>query len=75
MWNLCVVKGAVCRREQRKLGCWVESRMDAGVAGGLFSLLLSQGVVYVYDIALVSLEQGLGQLVPMCCRFQGFLSI
>ena len=48
--------------------------MDAGVVGGLFGLFLSQRVVYVYDIALVSLELGLGQLVPMCCRFQDFLS-
>ena len=48
--------------------------MDAGVAGGLFSLLLSQRAVYAYDIALVSLERGLGQLVPMCCHFWDFLS-
>ena len=49
--------------------------MDTGVIGELFGLLLSQRVVYVYDIALVSLERGLGQLVPMCCRFRDFLSI
>ena len=74
MWNLCVVNGAVRKRERRKLGCWVESRADAGVVGGLLGLLLSQRVVYAYDIALVSLEQGLGQLVPMCCCFRDFLS-
>ena len=49
--------------------------MDAEVAEGLFGLLLSQRVVYVYDIALTGLEQGLGQLVPMCCCFLGSLSI
>ena len=68
------MNGAVCKREQRKLGHWVESRVDAGVVGGLLSLLLSQRVVYAYDIALVSLKRGLGQLVPMCCHFQDFLS-
>ena len=62
------------RREQRKLGCLVESRMDAGVAEGLLGLLLSLGVVYVCDIALAGLEQGLSQLVPMCCHFWGSLS-
>ena len=74
MWNLWVVKGAVCKREQRKLGCLVESRMDAGVVGGLFGLLLSLRAVYVYDIVLVSLEQEPSQLVPMCCHFRGFPS-
>ena len=48
--------------------------MDAGVVGGLFGLLLSQRVVYVYDIVAAGLRQGLGQLVPMCCHFLGFLS-
>ena len=69
-----MVKGAVCKRLWRKLGCWVESRMDAGITEGLFGLLLSQRVVYVYDIVSVGLEQGLGQLVPRCCHFPGFLS-
>ena len=46
-----MVKGVVCRREQRKLGCLVESRTDAGVVGGLCSLLLSLRVVCAYDIA------------------------
>ena len=64
----------VHRREQRKLGCLVESRMDAGVVGGLLGLLLSLRAVYVYDIASTGLEQGLGQLVPMCCHFRDFLS-
>ena len=49
--------------------------MDAGVVGGLLGLLLSWRAVYAYGIFLVSLERGLGQLVPMCCCFQGFLSI
>ena len=48
--------------------------MDAGITEGLFGLLLSQRVVYVYDIVSVGLEQGLGQLVPRCCHFPGFLS-
>ena len=51
-----MVKGGSHRRERRKLGCLVESRMDAGVAGGLLGLLLSRGVVYVYDIVLIGLE-------------------
>ena len=63
------------KRERRKLGSWVESRMDAGVIGRLLGLLLSQRAVYAYGISLVGLEQGLDQLVPMCCRFWGFLSI
>ena len=50
-----MVKGVVRRREQRKLGCLVESRADAGVVGGLFGLLLSLRVVYVYDIVLTGL--------------------
>ena len=70
LWNLWVVKGAVRKRLQRKLGCWVESRTDAEVTGGLFSLLLSQRVVHVYDIVSTGLGQGLGQLVPMCCCFR-----
>ena len=49
--------------------------MDAGGVEGLSGLLLSRGVVYVYDIPLTSLEQGLNQLVPRCCHFWGFLSI
>ena len=69
------MKGVVHKRLRRKLGCWVESRMDAGVAGGLFGLLLSQRAVYVYDIASIGLEHGLGQLAPMCCCFWGSLSI
>ena len=69
------MKGAVCRREWRKLGCLGESRMDVGGTGGLSGLLLSLRAVYVYDILLVSLERGLSQLVPMCCCFWGFLSI
>ena len=48
--------------------------MNAGIAGGLFGLLLSLRAVYVYDIVLVSLEQEPSQLVPMCCCFQGFPS-
>ena len=74
MWNLWVVNRADCKRERRKLGGWVESRMDAEVIRGLLGSLLSQRVVYAYDIALVSLEQGSGQLVPMCYCFQDFLS-
>ena len=62
-------------RLQRKLGHWVESRMDAGVVGGLFGLLLSQRAVYVYDIITVGPGRGLDQLVPMCCHFLGFLSL
>ena len=62
-----MVKGAVYRREQRKLGCLVESRTDAGVVGGLSGLLLSLRVVCAYDIVLVSLEQEPSQLVPMYC--------
>ena len=69
-----MVKGVVCKREQRKLGCLVESRMDAEVAGGLFSSPLYLGAVYVCDIFLSVLEQALGQLVPMCCHFWDFLS-
>ena len=69
-----MVKGAVHRREQRKLGCLAESRADAGVVEGLLGLLLSLRVVYVYDIVSTSLKQRLGQLVPMCCCFQDFLS-
>ena len=49
--------------------------MDAGVAGGLSGLLLSQRAVYVYDIVSIGLEQGLGQLVPMYCCSLGFPSI
>ena len=49
--------------------------MDAGVIGRLLGSLLSQRVVYAYGISLVGLEQELDQLVPICCRFQGFLSI
>ena len=75
MWNLWAVNGGDHKREQRKLGGWVESRVDAGVVGGLPGLLLSQRAVYIYDIPLVDLGQEPGQLVPMCCRFQGFLSI
>ena len=63
------------RRERRKLVDLVESRMDAEVVGGLSSLLLSLRAVYVYDIPLVDPGQVLSQLVPMCCRFRGFLSI
>ena len=51
-----MVKGAVHRREQRKLGCLEESRTDAEGTGGLFGLLLSLRVVYVYDIVLIGLE-------------------
>ena len=69
-----MVNGADCKRERRKLGSWVESRMDAGVIEGLLGLLLSQRVVYVYGIALVSPERGPGQLAPMCYHFQGSLS-
>ena len=53
MWNLWVVNGGDCKREQRKLGSWVESRVDAEVIGGLSGWLLSQRAVYVYDILLV----------------------
>ena len=74
-WNLWVVYGGDRKRERRKLGGWVESRVDAGDIEGLSSLLLSQRAVYVYDIPSTDLEQGLDQLVPRCCRFQGFLSI
>ena len=49
--------------------------MDDGNTGGLVGLLLSLRAVDSYDIPLVSQEQGLGQLVPMCCHFPGFLSI
>ena len=69
------MNGGDRKRERRKLGGWVESRMDAEVIGGLSGLLLSQRAVYVYDIPLVDPGQGLSQLVPMCCRFQDFLSI
>ena len=75
MWNLWVVYGEDLRREQRKLGCSRESRTDDGNDGGLSGLLLSLGVVYPYDIPLVSQGQVPGQLVPMCCCFQDFLSI
>ena len=51
-----MVNRAVHKRERRKLGHWVESRVDAEVIGGLPSLLLSQRAAYVYDIALVGLE-------------------
>ena len=70
-----MVNGGDRKREQRKLVSWVESRMDAEVVGGLFGLLLSSRVVYVYDIPSTDPEQGLSQLVPMYCRFWGFLSI
>ena len=46
----------VRKRERRKLGCLVESRADAEIVGGLFGLLLSLRVVYVYDIVLIGLE-------------------
>ena len=75
MWNLWVVNGGDHRREWRKLVDLVESRVDAEDIERLSSLLLSQRAVYVYDIPLISLGQGLGQLVPMYCRFRGFLSI
>ena len=64
----------MCRREQRKLGCLVESRVDAGVIGGLLGLLLSLRAAYAYDIVSTGLERGQGQLVPMCCHFWDFLS-
>ena len=48
-----MVKGAVCKRERRKLGCSGESRTGAEGTGGLVSLLLSLRVVYAYDILLV----------------------
>ena len=63
------------RREQRKLIGSGEARVDDGSTGGLVGLLLSLGGVSPYDILLVSQGQAPGQLVPMCCRFPGFLSI
>ena len=42
---------------------------------GLSGSLLSLGVITIYDILLVSLGQGLGQLAPICCHFLGFPSI
>ena len=74
-WNLWVVNGGDRRREWRKLVDLVESRVDAEDVERLSGLLLSQRAVYVYDIPLISLGRGLGQLVPMYCRFWGFLSI
>ena len=49
--------------------------MDAEDFGPLAGSLLSQRAVYVYDIPLVDLGRGLGQLAPTCCRFRGFPSI
>ena len=69
------MNGGERKRERRKLVDLVESRVDAEVAGELSGWLLSQRVVYVYDIPLTSPGRGPGQLAPMCCRFQGFPSI
>ena len=68
------MKGAEHNRLQRKLGHWVGSRMDAGVAGGLLGSLLSPRAVCVCDIALVGQERGLSSPAPMCCHFWDFLS-
>ena len=73
-WNLWVVNRGDHRREQRKLVDLVESRVDAKAVGRLSGLLLSWGVVYVYDIPSTGPGQELGQLAPMCCHFWGFPS-
>ena len=70
-----MVNGGDHRRERRKLVDLVESRVDAEIVGGLSGLLLSLRAVYIYDIPSVDPGQGLSQLVPMYCRFWGFLSI
>ena len=70
-----MVNGGERKREQKKSVDLVESRVDAEDVGQLLGLLLSQRAVYVYDIPSVGLERELDQLVPKCCRFQGFLSI
>ena len=70
-----MVNGGDRRREWKKLVDLVESRVDAEAVGRLSSLLLSQRAVYVYDIPSIGPGRGLGQLVPMCCCFRGFLSI
>ena len=70
-----MVNGGDRKREQRKLVDLVESRVDAGVVGGLLGWLLSLRVVYVYDIPSVDPGQGPSQLVPRYCHFRGFLSI
>ena len=75
MWNLWVVYSGDLRREWRKLGCSGGSRTDNGNDGRLSGLLLSLGAVYPCDIPLVGQGWVPGQLVPMCCHFQGFLSI
>ena len=64
-----------CKRERRKLVDLVESRVDAEAIGRLSGLLLSQRVVYVYNILSIDLGRELGQLAPMFCHFRGFLSI
>ena len=69
------MNGAECRRERKKSDDLVESRMDAGDFERSVGLLLSQRAVYAYGIPLVGLERELDQLVPMYCRFRGFLSI
>ena len=70
-----MVNGGERRSEWKKSSDLVESRVDAGDFEQSVGSLLSQRVVDVYDIPLVSLERGLDQLVHMYCRFQGFLSI
>ena len=75
MWNLWVVNRGDRRREWKKLANLVESRVDAEAVGRLSGLLLSQRVVYVYDILPIGQGRELGQLAPMCCCFWGFLSI
>ena len=69
------MNGGERKREWRKLVDLVESRVDAEAVRRLSGLLLSQRVVYAYDILSIGPGQELSQLAPMCCCFRDFPSI